>query len=191
MKNNLYALCDKDVILKYNKSIEEFILIAKEKDAKIIQYRNKNGTFEEKLADIRKIKELTLLPIIINDSLELVNEVAGVHIGQEDLLSYMKKFAIKTKKEFFDFFKLNHKNKLIGLSTHNKEEIIEANEFDLDYIGLGAYRDTSTKKDAKKVSDILNLIPFSSHKVAVIGGVRLDDEIQGAYYKVICSGLLH
>ena len=63
---------------------------------------------------------------------------------------------------------------------------------DLNYIGLGAYRDTSTKQDittvlGEKLDDIAKL---SQHYVAAIGGVRLDDKFNNITYHVIGSGLL-
>jgi len=36
-----------------------------------------------------------------------------------------------------------------GVSTHNLDEIVQANALNIDYIGLGAYRPTNTKKEAQ------------------------------------------
>lgn len=82
-------------------------------------------------------------------------------------------------------------DKIIGLSTHNADEIAIANELDLNYIGLGAYRASSTKSEAKVLGDKLDEIAaHSTHPVAAIGGVKLDDVFQYVTYKVIGSGLL-
>ena len=82
-------------------------------------------------------------------------------------------------------------DKIFGLSTHNRAEIEEANKLDIDYIGLGAYRSTGTKKDAKVVgAPLLEIAKISKHPVAIIGGVRLEDEFEAPIeYKVIGSGL--
>jgi thiamine-phosphate pyrophosphorylase len=63
---------------------------------------------------------------------------------------------------------------------------------DLNYIGLGAYRDTSTKKDISGIlgDKVEELAKISVHPVAVIGGVRLDDSFENVSYKVIGSGLI-
>jgi thiamine-phosphate pyrophosphorylase len=62
---------------------------------------------------------------------------------------------------------------------------------DIDYIGLGAYRDTSTKKDIKGVlgSYVEKLSKLSTHPVAIIGGVKVKDEIDFAEYRVVGSDL--
>ncbi|MRJ07175.1 MAG: thiamine phosphate synthase [Epsilonproteobacteria bacterium] len=81
------------------------------------------------------------------------------------------------------------KGKIVGLSTHNLPEILEANRYPVSYIGLGAYRSTSTKKNAKvKGEEILELLSHSYHPVAVIGGVRLYDKIPSKF-RVVGSDL--
>ena len=80
-------------------------------------------------------------------------------------------------------------NKILGLSTHNKEEILKANKMDLDYIGLGAYRPTTTKNVSSiGGEELLKIAKLSIHPVAIIGGVRLDDELD-VKYKVIGSDI--
>jgi len=82
--------------------------------------------------------------------------------------------------------------KILGLSTHNQKEVEEANTLNIDYIGLGAYRQTDTKSEAKVLGeDIFKIAKLSKHKVAIIGGVTLDDKFgDEIYYSVIGSGLL-
>ncbi|NPA11571.1 MAG: thiamine phosphate synthase, partial [Epsilonproteobacteria bacterium] len=78
---------------------------------------------------------------------------------------------------------------MVGLSTHNKDEVLEANSYPLSYIGLGAYRPTSTKDTTNILGEkILEIAKLSTHPVAIIGGVRLDDEIE-CEYKVIGSDI--
>ena len=62
---------------------------------------------------------------------------------------------------------------------------------DIDYIGLGAYRATDTKSEAKVLGDkLLEIAKLSTHPVGVIGGVTLDDNFEDYIaYKVIGSGL--
>ncbi len=126
--------------------------------------------------------------LIINDYIELASLADGLHIGQEDLLKIDSniKDAIKKIKEELP-------SKMVGISTHNKEEILLANETDIDYIGLGAYRDSSTKKDINiKGKELLELSFLSKHPVALIGGVKIDDNFDGynIKYKVIGKDLV-
>ncbi len=81
--------------------------------------------------------------------------------------------------------------KILGLSTHDKEEILEANTLDLNYIGLGAYRATDTKSEANVGGQaLIEAASYSKHPVGMIGGVRMDDVFASPIvYKVIGSGL--
>jgi thiamine-phosphate pyrophosphorylase len=113
-----------------------------------------------------------------------------LHIGQEDLLKFNlnKNRAIKIIKEKIG-------NKILGLSTHNLDEILEANNFNIDYIGLGAFRDSKTKKDISSIGGekLLEIAKFSNKKVAIIGGVKLSDSFKNypqISYKVIGSDLM-
>ena len=184
----LYALCDQDMLDKRGVSIDEFVDIAKKQSVEIIQYRNKNADIsyiKQQLIRIRKQFEGFL---IVNDAYELVEFCDGVHVGQEDLKAIDSDVfkAVKILRSVVN------EDKIIGISTHNEEEVLQANEMDLNYIGLGAYRETSTKTDVSSVlGDKLDAIAAKSkHLVAAIGGVRLDDNFKHVTYRVIGSGLL-
>jgi thiamine-phosphate pyrophosphorylase len=184
----LYALCDQDLLDKKGLSLEDFVEIAKQKNAEIIQYRNKNADIafiKQQLIKIRKMYDGFL---IVNDAYELIEFCDGVHVGQEDLKAIDKDIfkAVKILRNVIN------KEKLLGISTHNKEEVLQANLMDLNYIGLGAYRDTSTKDNisailGEKLDEIASL---SKHYVAAIGGVRESDKFSHITYHVIGSGLL-
>ena len=61
---------------------------------------------------------------------------------------------------------------------------------DLNYIGLGAFKQTSTKNVTNILGENLDkLASFSRHKVAAIGGVKLEDIFENVTYHVIGSGL--
>ena len=183
----LYALCDQDLLDKYGVSLEEYIGIAKKYSAEIIQYRNKTSDIafiKQQLVQIRKIYDGFL---IVNDAYELVEFCDGVHVGQEDLALIDKDVnkAVKILRSVIG------SDKILGISTHNKEEVLAANELDLNYIGLGAYRQTNTKDVGVVLGDKLDAIASKSkHPVAAIGGVKLDDTFENVKYSVIGSGLL-
>ncbi|MDB2562314.1 thiamine phosphate synthase, partial [Sulfurimonas sp.] len=83
------------------------------------------------------------------------------------------------------------KDKILGISTHNEEEVLEANEMDLNYIGLGAYKNTSTKNVSNILGDSLDGIASKSkHFVGAIGGVKMSDTFGYVTYHVIGSGLI-
>jgi len=189
---NLYALCDMQTLLKKDISLEEFAKLSNKYNAKIIQYRDKLNDITTQINNIKILKQNTTIPIIINDKLELLKYCDGVHLGQEDLLRVKnEELKLKDDELVFKFLRKLYPSKIFGLSTHNEIEILHANKLDLDYIGLGAYRSTSTK-DVSNIlgNNISYLAKISKHKVGAIGGVKLDDNIPNIYYNVIGSGLL-
>lgn len=183
----LYALCDQDMLDKKSVSLSEYIEIAKANSAEIIQYRNKSADIafiKSQLIEIRKMYDGFL---IVNDKYELVEFCDGVHVGQEDLQQVDSDIykAVKILRSVVGT------DKILGISTHNEKEVLQANEMDLNYIGLGAYRDTNTKDVAVVVGDKVDAIASKSkHPVGVIGGVSKNDKFTHVTYHVIGSGLL-
>ncbi len=110
-------------------------------------------------------------------------------MGQEDLY----RINCNISKAILEIKKIIG-NKILGISTHNRVEVEVANLLDIDYIGLGAYRNTSTKKSVKvRGDDLINIAKLSKHSVALIGGVRLNDDFtkySQIEYKVIGSDLI-
>ncbi|MCF6330189.1 MAG: thiamine phosphate synthase [Sulfurimonas sp.] len=184
----LYALCDQGLLDTHVLSVEEFVNIANKNDAKVIQYRNKTSdiTFiKQQLIIIRQLFDGFL---IVNDKYELIEYCDGVHLGQEDL-----KLIDENIFKSVDILRQIIKNdKLLGISTHNEKEILEANQMDLNYIGLGPYRETNTKNNISNIlgSKIENLSLISKHPVGVIGGVKLEDKFENVTYRVVGSDLL-
>ena len=182
--NLLYVLCDYETLLKKNISLEKFVNLCKKKDVKIVQYRDKISSLEEQKTNLLYLKSQLNIPIIINDKIELIEFADGLHLGQEDLekIHKDKKLAVK-------LVRLKIKDKLLGLSTHNEIEILEANELALDMIGLGAYKNTNTK-DVSTIlgSKISYLAKISKHPVCAIGGVKEEDVIENIRFNVVGSG---
>lgn len=182
----IYALVDKETLLGRGVSLLSHLEHLKNFDIPILQYRNKNGTLEEKKSDLLLIREHYQGILIVNDTVELIEFADGLHIGQEDIREYSANLNESVKK-----VRGMIGRKLLGLSTHNLSEIEEANRLDLDYIGLGAYRATQTKSEANIGGEaLLEAAKHSIHPVGIIGGVKLEDEFeQPILYKVIGSAL--
>ena len=182
--NFLYVLCDYETLLKKNISLKKFVDLCKKKDVKIIQYRDKISSLQEQKKNLLYLKLELNIPIIINDKIELIEFADGLHLGQEDLdkIHKDKKIAVK-------LVRLKIKDKLLGLSTHNEIEILEANELEIDMIGLGAYKNTNTK-DVSTIlgSKISYLAKISKHPVCAIGGVKVEDIIENIRFNVVGSG---
>ena len=185
--NYLYVLCDYETLLKKNITLEKFVVLCKEKDVKIIQYRDKVSSLEDQKSNLLYLKSELNIPIIINDKIELIEFADGLHLGQEDFENIHK-----DKKIALKLVRAKIKNKLLGLSTHNEIEILEANELPLDMIGLGAYRNTNTKDVSSIIgSKISYLAKISKHPVCAIGGVKMNDIIENVRFNVIGSGFFN
>ncbi len=184
----LYALCDQQLLDESNISLEKFIEIAKQNNAEIIQYRNKNADISFIKQQLIKIRKLYGGFLIVNDAYELIEFCDGVHLGQKDL----KEIDSDISKAVKIIRSVIKQDKILGISTHNEREVLQANDLDLNYIGLGAYRDTNTKKDIGVVlGNQLDLIASKSkHFVAAIGGVNQADKFKHVTYHVIGSGLV-
>ena len=185
--NYLYVLCDYETLQKKSISLEQFVSLCKKKNVKIVQYRDKISSDEIQIKNLLFLKENLDIPIIVNDKIDLINYADGLHVGQEDLEKIHKDKSIAVK-----LIRLKIKDKLLGLSTHNEKEILEANTLALDMIGLGAYKNTSTKDVSTILGDKISyLAKISRHPVCAIGGIQIDDIIENIRFNVVGSGFLN
>ncbi len=113
---------------------------------------------------LRDITEKEGVAFIINNRVDIamIANADGVHIGQRDL-------PCKEAR------KLLGREKIIGVSTHNKQEAHEAEANGADYIAFGPIFSTATKKDADRPKGLERLrdIKASATKpVVAIGGIN-------------------
>ena len=182
----IYALLDKETLLKRGLSLAKLSQKIESLKIPILQYRNKSASLDEKKSDLLLIRKFYRGKLIVNDSIDLIDYADGLHVGQEDIRTFhnqLEKAVTIIREKIGD--------KLLGLSTHNRAEILEANELNLDYIGLGAYRGTKTKLEAKVLgNEVFELAKESKHPVGLIGGVKLSDKFDKEItYRVIGSDL--
>ncbi len=182
----IYALIDKESLLSRGLSLEKLSQKLQRLQIPIAQYRNKSQPLAIQQADLLLIRQHYHGQLIINDNIELINLVDGLHLGQEDIRQFSEDLTHAVK-----IIRTRIGNKLLGLSTHTLQEIEEANQLDLDYIGLGAYRGTSTKSDARVLGEqAVTLAKHSKHPVGLIGGVKQSDQFGSEItYRVIGSDL--
>ncbi|WP_419770458.1 MAG: thiamine phosphate synthase [Candidatus Marinarcus sp.] len=186
LKTPIYALCDYETLLKKNITLEEFVTLCQKLNVTLIQYRDKISDASFQIEQLNYLTSHTNIPIIINDKIELIEHAHGLHLGQEDL----EKFYKNDKKVAIQLIRKKIKDKILGLSTHNEIEILQANEWALDYIGLGAYKTTTTKDVSTVLGEKISyLAKISKHPVCAIGGVSIEDKIKNIAFNVIGSGL--
>jgi len=134
--------------------------------ASIVQYRNKQASAEQQLAEASTLRELcqqhnTLF--IVNDDPRLAYEINadGVHLGQADE-------NLQAARQL-----LGH-NKIIGVSCNNRFEYAQhAVEQGADYIAFGRFFPSMTKPDAPQATtDLLTKARDTwSLPVVAIGGI--------------------
>ena len=100
--------------------------------------------------------------LIVNDYVELAKLADGVHLGQDDI-------------SVLEARKILGENKVIGLSTHNLEQIKNAPQKILNYLALGPVFESRTKSGHEKVLglDILSKASkLASIPLVAIGGIN-------------------
>ena len=164
-KKFIYLISPKKI--KNNKFYRDLISVFKSKKISFFQLRLKKESPEKILNIGKKIKKLCKrfnVKLIINDSPFLAKKfnADGCHIGQSDSTVFKARKTLK--------------NKIIGVTCHNSKKLIKKAIIDrADYIALGAFYSTKTKKvkykaklklikEAKKITKI---------PIVAIGGINL------------------
>src|SRR5713101_1929509 len=104
--------------------------------AALFQYRNKSGNAREMLEHARDLKRRlgSCVKLTMNDraDLALAADFDGLHIGQDDLSPAEAR-------------RLMGPDRWVGISTHNPEQIAEADQTDADYLVIGPVFATTSK----------------------------------------------
>jgi thiamine-phosphate pyrophosphorylase len=131
----LYAIVDSSV----HESTQVLVAYAEELAAAgctLLQYRNKSGNAGEMLEQTRELKERLgdSVRLIMNDRADLclAAEFDGVHVGQDDLSPEGVRGIIGPER-------------WLGVSTHNPEQLREADLTSADYLAIGPVFSTSSK----------------------------------------------
>ena len=125
--SGLYIILDPSVCPDH--PLVEVLMSAAEAGASLFQYRNKAASmktaYEEALV-LRRVAAQAGVLFIVNDrcDLALAVDADGVHLGQGDLPLDMAR-------------KVMGPDKLIGISTHNADQVIAASAGKPDYLGFG------------------------------------------------------
>jgi thiamine-phosphate pyrophosphorylase len=102
----------------------------------LLQYRNKSGNTRAMLEQARELKKRVgaMVKLIMNDrpDLAIVAEFDGVHVGQDDLLPDSVRAIIGA-------------GRWLGVSTHNPEQMQDADHTSADYVAIGPVFSTLSK----------------------------------------------
>lgn len=138
--------------------------------AKLFQYRNKSASMKEAYVEamaLRTIATALGVTFMVNDrcDLALAVEADGVHLGQGDL-------------PYRDARKIMGPGRLIGLSTHDPDQVREADRFKPDYIGFGPIFKPGSKQDHDPVvgmQGLKDIRPLTSVPIFAIGGITVEN----------------
>ena len=139
---------------------------ASEAGVKLVQYRNKTGSMKqayEAALVLRKVAAERGMTFIVNDRCDLAValEADGVHLGQDDLPLLLARKVVGSKM-------------LIGVSTHNSEQVRLATAEGADYLGFGPIFSTRTKANHEPVVGIQGLAGvrnLTTLPIIAIGGI--------------------
>ncbi|MDE5725024.1 MAG: thiamine phosphate synthase [Duncaniella sp.] len=156
-------------------SIAEEVQMVLEGGCKWIQLRLKDATDEEFRATALEIIPMCQENeafLVFDDRVELAMEMSvhGVHLGKNDMNPLQARETMGAEA-------------IIGVTANTAEDILRFNGWDVDYVGLGPYRFTTTKeklspvlgidgyqKIVSKVREADMLLP-----IVAIGGITIDD----------------
>lgn len=156
-------------------SIAEEVQMAIEGGCRWVQLRMKHATDDE----VRQVA-MELIPmcrdtdtfLIIDDRVELVAElkVSGVHLGKEDM-------------DPLEAREILGPHAIIGITANTADDILRFKSKDVDYVGLGPVRFTTTKErlapelGVEGVRRIVERVRAEGVELPIvaIGGLTLDD----------------
>ena len=165
--SGLYVILDPSVCP--DRSLTDVLKEAAKAGARLFQYRNKSASMKEAYAEALLLRKVSLdagVTFIVNDrcDLALAVDADGVHLGQEDLPLDLAR-------------KVMGPDKLIGISTHNPDQVREATAGKPDYLGFGPIFKPGSKQDHDSVVGLEGLRAIrglTSLPVFAIGGIHID-----------------
>jgi len=161
----LYLVTDRE--LCGTRSIESVVAQAVSGGVRYVQLREKDISTRAFIDLAKRVKAILLpldVPLIINDRVDvaLASGADGVHVGQDDM-------PYETAR------KILGPSALIGLSVENWEDVVSAQDLDVDYLGVSPVFETPTKTDTKGMwglEGLARIKAYSRHPLVGIGGLN-------------------
>ena len=164
----LYAIIDAGGFADGKNALRQTIDFAQqllEGGATLVQYRNKKSGAIETLSQVRELRRVlgAHATLIMNDRADLclASGCDGVHVGQEDL-------SVEGARSVVG------ETAWVGISTHNLQQVLQADQTSADYIAVGPVFATKTKINPEPVVG-LELIrtarKTTAKPIVAIGGI--------------------
>ena len=165
--SGLYIILDPSIYPA--RPLVEVLTIAAEAGAFLFQYRNKSAAMKDAYVEALALRQAAAkagVLFIVNDrcDLALAVDADGVHLGQEDLPLDLAR-------------KVMGQDKLIGISTHNPDQVREAAAGRPDYLGFGPIFKPGSKQDHDPVVGLEGLHAIrrlTSLPIFAIGGIQIE-----------------
>ena len=131
----------------------------------LLQYRNKQGTARQMLDQARELRARlgSSVKLIMNDRADLCLAAGfdGLHVGQDDLSPEAAR-------------KIIGPGRWLGVSTHNPEQISEADKTSADYLAIGPVFATTSKANPDPVvglAGVRRARELTRKPLVAIGGI--------------------
>ncbi len=165
--SGLYIILDPSIYPA--RPLVEVLTITAEAGAVLFQYRNKSAAMKDAYGEALALRQAAAkagVLFIVNDrcDLALAVDADGVHLGQEDLPLDLAR-------------KVMGQDKLIGISTHNPDQVREAAAGRPDYLGFGPIFKPGSKQDHDPVVGLEGLRAMrklTSLPIFAIGGIQIE-----------------
>lgn len=142
-----------------------------------VQIRMKDASDEEIAKTVEEIKPLCIETetfLILNDRVELAKtlDVGGVHLGKMDMLPSKARMILGPAA-------------VIGVTANTFEDIRSVKSLDIDYIGIGPFAYTETKKNLAPVLGLEGIRELCTKMLneeininhVAVGGISLEDVV--------------
>jgi thiamine-phosphate pyrophosphorylase len=182
-----YPILDTSMLTARECTILDTAKFLIEAGVKVLQYRHKDNWTQahyDEAATVRTLCHDAGVLFVLNDRADFAHLLgAALHIGQNDLN------PVAARKVMGD--------EVMGFSTHNRRQLVRADEEPVEYLSLGPIFPTTSKLKPDPVLGIdalRALRPLTRKPVVAIGGITLENAKQvfdaGADSVAIISGIL-
>jgi len=135
----------------------------------LLQYRNKSGHTRQMLKEARELRARlgtgfrSKVKLVMNDRADLCIAAGfdGLHVGQDDLFP-------ESARRIIGF------DRWLGVSTHNPEQLAEADKTSADYLAIGPIFSTNSKVNPDPVVGLEGLRrarELTRNPLVAIGGI--------------------
>ena len=140
-----------------------------------VQVRMKGSSDEEVAEVVKAVKPICLETetfLLLDDRVELAKalDVGGVHLGKNDMLPSKARIMLGPAA-------------VIGVTANTIDDVKAVRGLDVDYIGIGPFADTRTKKNLAPILGLEGVrdicMQMKQHEIdmahVAVGGIKIDD----------------